>query len=372
LRDGRFIYSLEEEDAPGTCNFWEREVTATGEPITKPRRLTSWGGFCMSAVSSTADGKQLAITETKNRGTVFVASIENTAIRLLPKQLTFSDGWDIPETWTPDSKAVIFASNRSGNFGIYKQALDAETADLLVTGPGYHGPLVTGPDNYGPLVTGPDNYGSSCVSPDGRWLLYNDHAKHDTAAVTDRIMRIPISGGPAEPVLTGHINGMWCASEPATSCVISERSTDYRELVFSAFYPLKGRGPELARFETEPSAAYAQDLMGDGSHIAIVKRLSEGTITILSLADRSTRKLSVRSWTGLETVNWAADGRGLFATTHINQSSILLRIDLTGNARVLWTQGGGTGLKAIPSPDGRQLALFGRVANANMWMMEHF
>jgi serine/threonine protein kinase len=352
LRDGRFIYSLEEEDAPGTCNLWERELTARGELMTKPRRLTSWAGFCMNDLSSTADGKQLAVTETKDRGSVFVAAMENTAIRLLPKQLTFSDGWDVPQTWTPDSKAVIFASNRSGNFGIYKQALDSETADLL--------------------VTGPDNYVPSCVSPDGRSLLYDVHAKHDTADIPDRIMRIPISGGPVEPVLTGHISGIWCASAPATSCVISERTTDRSELVFTAFDPLKGRERGLARFETEPSATYAQDLMRDGSHIASVKRLSEGTITILSLADRSTREVSVKGWTGLETVSWAADGRGLFATTHVKQSSILLRIDLAGNARVLWTQGGGTGLKAIPSPDGRHLALFGRVANDNMWMMQHF
>jgi hypothetical protein len=80
----------------------------------------------------------------------------------------------------------------------------------------------------------------------------------------------------------------------------------------------------------------------------------------------------VKGWTGLETMSWAADGRGLFATTHVKQSSILLGIDLAGNARVLWTQGGGTGLRAIPSPDGRHLALFGRVANDNMWMVQHF
>jgi Tol biopolymer transport system component len=112
--------------------------------------------------------------------------------------------------------------------------------------------------------------------------------------------------------------------------------------------------------------------MRDGSHIAMVKQLSEGTITILSLADCTTQEIPVKGWTGLETLSWAADGRRLFATTHAQRNSILLELDLQGNARPLWTERGGTGLRAVPSPDGQHLALDGRGTDENMWMMEHF
>jgi eukaryotic-like serine/threonine-protein kinase len=352
LRDGRFIYSLEEADAPGSCNFWEMRLSEEGRPITKPRRLTSWGGFCMAGSSSTADGKQLVTIEAKDHGTIFIAAVENIGMRFSSKQLSLSEGWDIPAAWTLDGKAVIFASNRTGNFGIYRQALDAEIAD--------------------PLVTGLDNYFPSCVSPDGRWLLYNVHAKGDSASIPDRIMRIPISGGPVEPVLTGYITGIWCARAPAMRCVISERTPDRKQVVFTAFDPIKGREGDLARFKTDPGAEYAQDLAFDGSRIAIVKRFGEGTITILSLADGIKQEIAVKGWTRLETLNWAADGKALFATSHRQRSSVLLSLDLQGIARVLWTEQGGTELRATPSPDGRHLALYGRAINENMWMMENF
>src|SRR4029077_16254062 len=104
-----------------------------------------------------------------------------------------------------------------------------------------------------------------------------------------------------------------------------------------------GRQRELARFETEPSAEYAEDLTSDGNGIAIVQRLGKGAITILSLADGTRREISVSGWTGLETVSWTADGKGLFATTHVQRSAIVLGLDLNGNSRPLWTEEGGTG-----------------------------
>ena len=352
LRDGRFIYALEEADAPGNCNLWEMRLNDSGRPITKPRRLTSWAGFCMAGLTSTADAKQLTILEAKDRGTTFVATVKSTGIQLLPKQLTLSEGWDIPSTWTPDGKAVIFASNRAGNFGIYKQLLDSDIAD----------PLMTGEDDYFPL----------CVSPDGHWLLYNIRPSHDAASIPDRIMRMPIAGGPVEPVLTGYIAGIWCARAPETLCLISERTADRNQLVFTAFDPIKGRERELVRFETAPAAEYAEDLSPDGGYIAIMRRLGEGTITILSLADELKQEIALKGWTGLETLSWSANGKELFATTHIQHSSILLDLDLEGRARVLWTEHGGTGLRVVPSPDPRHLALFGRTINENMWMMENF
>ena len=50
-------------------------------------------------------------------------------------------------------------------------------------------------------------------------------------------------------------------------------------------------------------------------------------------------------------------------------------MDLNGNAQVLWqsrelAEGGFAA--GIPSPDGRYLAIWAEIPNANVWMMEGF
>jgi Tol biopolymer transport system component len=328
-------------------------LNEAGEPPRNSRRLTSWAGFCLDQASYTTDSKRLVFKETRQRGTVFVAAT-NAGNRLSPRQLTFSDAWESPATWTHDSKAIIFSSNRSGNFSIYKQALDSDIAE--------------------PLVTGPDNYFAWCLSPDGHWLLYNALTKDDTAVTPDRVMRIPITGGPAELVVTGQrdIYGVWCTRAPAMQCVISERTPDRKQLVLSALDVMKGRGQVLTQIETEPSAEYAADLSPDGRHVVIAKSLGEGSITILSLAGNGNQQIPVKGLTGLGSVTWAADGKGLLVTRHVQRSWTLLSVDLKGNVRELWTEVGASGFGVVPSPDSRHLAFQSTTDIGNMWMMESF
>lgn len=58
------------------------------------------------------------------------------------------------------------------------------------------------------------------------------------------------------------------------------------------------------------------------------------------------------------------------------KSSVLLYVDLQGNAAVLWEQPyeqeGNNDIYAIPSPGGRHLAMFGWTRNSNRWMLENF
>jgi hypothetical protein len=67
---------------------------------------------------------------------------------------------------------------------------------------------------------------------------------------------------------------------------------------------------------------------------------------------------------------------GLFVSCPFNQRSILLYVDLRGRAHVLWDQAGeqegNLDVYALPSPDGKHLALFGWTLNSNMWMLENF
>jgi len=56
-------------------------------------------------------------------------------------------------------------------------------------------------------------------------------------------------------------------------CLIAEHRPDFKQLVFTAIDALKGRGNELARFDTSPNDYYEYmwDLSPDGTQIAIVQ-----------------------------------------------------------------------------------------------------
>jgi hypothetical protein len=63
-------------------------------------------------------------------------------------------------------------------------------------------------------------------------------------------VRIPFAGGVPEPVLqVVRLGPFSCARAPATLCVIPEQTADHKQVVVTAFDPIKGRGPEVARFD---------------------------------------------------------------------------------------------------------------------------
>jgi Tol biopolymer transport system component len=157
---------------------------------------------------------------------------------------------------------------------------------------------------------------------------------------------------------------------------MAEWTPDHRQLLFTRFDPVKGRGAELIRFDADPNAEYIWDLSPDGTRIALVKS-GEKRIVILSLPDRTAREIVPKRWSSFETLDWAADGERLFAASRTQQNSVLLSVDLQGNVKVIWEQQGTLGNEAagtsgIPSPNGRYLAMMGFTVSGNMWIMEGF
>jgi hypothetical protein len=178
---------------------------------------------------------------------------------------------------------------------------------------------------------------------------------------------------------------MRCARSPASLCAIAERAPDRKQLIFTTFDPVLGRGRELARFDTNPTpdAEYVWDLSPDGTRIAILKR-SEAAISVLSLRGQPLQQVSVKGWHSLQSVDWLADGTGLFVSSVREGGATLLHLDLGGNAHLLWESkgtiqpeitpfvGGPSAPWAVPSPDGRHLAICEWSLSANIWMMENF
>jgi Tol biopolymer transport system component len=216
------------------------------------------------------------------------------------------------------------------------------------------------------------------ISPDGKWILYaiqeaeySNSTSNISINYTVRLMRMPVTGGPGEQVLTARLNGdAWCARSPSTLCAFAERAPDRKELVFTAFDPIRGKGNTLARFATDPNANYAWSPSPDGTRLGIIK-MGGNHVYVLPLDGSPVRDLTVAGWSGFDSFDWSVDGKGFFTST-TGVGSTLLFVDLNGKAHALWPQKSAPFTWGVPSPDGRHLAVLGAEFNGNMWTIENF
>ena len=176
----------------------------------------------MDHTSATADGKRLAFKRWWVQRQVYVADLEPRPTHITTStRLTHSEGNEFPVAWTADSQRVIFVSNRAGLWGIYKKSLRQEVVE--------------------PIVMGLKTAVVPSISPDGRLLLFAHRPEGAGPSDKQQLMRVPITGGQPELVLSGHFAGHRCARSPAMVCVLAERSSDLRQLTFTNFDPVKIR-----------------------------------------------------------------------------------------------------------------------------------
>jgi serine/threonine protein kinase len=358
LADGRFLFSREEPESffGNACNFWEMRLDArTGEAIETPRRLTNWSGFCMDGLSETSDGRKLAFLKWAGKQTSFLADLAEGGTRVLrQRHFPLNESLEGAVGWTPDSKSIFFVSNRSGHRGIYKQALDQDIAEAVVT----------------------EGFGRDArVTPDGKNIFYLGMGENGAAPTSapEPVMRVSITGGPSQRLFIAHTFSLLsCARSPSDLCVIGEPTEDGTQLVVTAIDLQKGRGNELFRFALVANDKnWYLDLSPDGTRVAVTRTLA-GPIYILSLGGQVLQQVQVKGWSNILFLNWAADGKNLFVTASIRNGKELLHLDLKGNAHALWEDSGSGGIEAYPSPDGRHLAFQGWTTSGNIWMMENF
>jgi len=191
-------------------------------------------------------------------------------------------------------------------------------------------------------------------------------------------MRIPVSGVVPQLVLEIPKGLNYeCTRAPANLCLLLEESQDEKQLMVTAFDPLKGRGKTLRTIEKDPSALfYASGLSPEGSTFAI-SRTGEAEIHIrlLSLSGGSVRDIKVNGWPNVcwMGLDWSADEKGLYVGSVAPQSGTLLYVDLKGNAQLVWQDKRALSpIWGMPLPDGRHIAIRGEVTNSNVWMLEGF
>lgn len=351
LPDGRLIYAMNEALNQNTSNFWVANVDLNSRPLSlKPTRLTAGDGLVLKP-SITADGKRLVFNRAKPQADIYVAEFFPQGPRLgTPRQLTFDEADDLPFDWTPDNKAVLFISNRTGTENIFRQRLDETSAEML--------------------VSDGEKKALCRLNPDGTQILYMVLTNSSDHLAPVRLMRVPINGGPPQLVLEAPgLDNYQCSRTPATVCVFSQQSKG--ELVLSIFDALTGKSHELARLQ-QPGNGWNWSLSPDGSLIAATT-FEDNRIHLLAVSGHAARELLMKAHTGFVSIDWAADSQGLFlASNATGLRWSLLYVDLFGSAREIWQADDIWPSWAVPSHSGKYLAMPLPTIESNVWMAKDF
>jgi DNA-binding winged helix-turn-helix (wHTH) protein/Tol biopolymer transport system component len=359
---GRLIYTLQEAP-PNDQNFnlwWVRLDSRSGRPSSSPTRITN-DQNPIAGISITSDGKRLALLREEFQKDVYLAELLAQG-KLSPlRRFTLDDRDDSPSAWTPDSKAVLFVSNRDGPNHIFKQSINA-----------------TYPDR---LVGGKDNLGHAQLTPDGLSALYLVFPSSGKSTDNSRLMRVPLAGGPSELALEEPgIGNYKCARLPSTVCIYSRIDNGLQR--FFTFDPARGKVSELlaAKRPSDDGPGSTWSLSPDGKYLASPKSADpnqETGVRIMDITKGTQREISVPALGLMIGLNWAPDSRSLWVGGYMGRSSGgtrsgLVKVDLTGRVRTVLEGSSMAIWYAIPSPDGRRLAVMAHTDDSNVSLLENF
>jgi len=374
LADGRLLYALAElPPSQSTSNFWAVQIDLrTGRPANAPVRITTGDDF-VSQPSVTDDGKKLVFTRFKPQLDVYVAEFFPKGPRLgTPRRLTLDDADDLPFDWTADDSSVLFTSDRTNStniFNIFRQRIDASSAEMLISG-----------SEQKPIAR---------LNPDGSQIFYLQsldyrdiggarRAEVQNEAQVIRLLRAPIQGGSSQEILRAtNIINFQCSRAPANVCVLGQAAPKLYTL--SEFDPVTGALHKVLSIDEAPSG-YNWALSPDGTQIATSEidtvqhhirlfSLSPGPVRQATFS----REITVKDWNNFMSVDWAADSKGLFVSSNpTGRASTLLYVDMAGNATQLWRVKNFTASWGIPSHNGKYVAIPAPTTECNAWLVENF
>jgi Tol biopolymer transport system component/DNA-binding winged helix-turn-helix (wHTH) protein len=362
---GRLIYSLQEHP-PNQADsnlWWVRVNPRTARLSGNPARITN-DRADVTSLSVAADGKRMAVRRSTFQTDGYISEIEERGRRLsAPRRYTLDEGWDWPTAWTPDSKGVLFISDRDGTPHIFKQGIDQMQPELLVGGSA--------------VISAPR------PTPDGGSVLYAVNANPDKPNDNFRLMRAPISGGPSHGVL--EIRGMsnyQCARLPSTLCIYGQTAPNSDYIRFFSFDPAGTMGRELlpGKVKKGEGPAAAWSLSPDGKYLVTPRSpdpYEAPGLRIFSLTEGTEQNIPIPDIGLMMGMDWAADSKSVWVGGYMGRGawgtrSGLLNVDLSGRTRVMLKGFSPTLWFAIPSPDGRRLSLCQLTQKSNLWLLENF
>ncbi len=157
-------------------NLWRIPV-AGGEPT----RLPTASGQSVMSPSISPRGNYLAYTETRDDLNIWRLEIDSTGHEPALTRLIASTLFDNGPDYSPDGSKIVFASNRTGDFGIWTCDRDGANATQLVS----RGPYLTGTPRW---------------SFDGRRIAFDSRSSNTGQAGNADIYVVSVEGGPYLPL----------------------------------------------------------------------------------------------------------------------------------------------------------------------------
>ena len=383
-RDNRILFSRAEEPPnQGESNVWSLKVdTRPGWRWGAPVRLTS-GPDWKPVINMSADGKHAVFIRTNIAPAVFVADVDARTREIGKLQrLTMDERQSRPYEWTPDGKSVLYVSDREGTLHIFRQQIGAATPELVAGVQGSPNILRLNPERTEILYL-TEAERKSAEAGNGAPSSQNSNVAGHSATSTQpegefqsrnlRLMRVPLDGGISQLVLEDSgINNFQCARLPSRECLYSKYTKD--ALVIYAFDAKSGAKKELLR-TSEPEWQYFNwSLSPDGRTLALAKKMrasAEAEIRLVLTRGGRQRVLKVKEWGRLATIDWAADGKSFWASAvRHGETTALINIDLQGHAKSVLQETKPYVGWAIPSQDGKHLAIWEATGGSNAWMLE--
>ena len=355
LPDGRLVYSLREGQ---DSSVWTLPLQQYPYPrISGSSNRISQGPGWVHNLSGSLDGKVVTILRGNWGPSVFIGTLAVNGTHLLRnRRLTLDENESWADCWTEDSKAVLFSSDRNGTWEIFKQPIDEPSPEIL--------------------GSSEEQLGQPRLTPDGSEVLY---VSTDTTNIStpefgrleapSSIFAIPINGGTPRLVLRDvAIWNVQCARSPSAVCMYSIRKGNTSSETFR--FDVR-TGKRIGPPQTEPLTSWS--LSPDGLQRAIMSDSEEAKIQLRPTSTGKPRDVVVKGWKGISSIDWSADGKSLLVAWHNNNwESALLNVTLDGSASVLLKLRGAEVWYAIPSPDGRFVAISETTSPWNVWQIDNF
>ena len=374
-RDNRILFSrAEEPPGQGESNVWSLKVDARpGWRWGAPVRLTN-GPDCKPVINMSADGMHAVYIRSNIAPAVFVADVDARPREIGKLQrLTLDERQSRPYEWTPDGKSVLYVSDREGTLRIFRQQIGAATPELITGVQGSPIILRLNPERTEILYLAEGKWNTSEVPSSQNSSATNTQPEGEFQSRNLRLMRVPLEGGVSQQVVEDSgINNFQCARLPSHECVYSKYTKD--ALVFEEFDAKTGAKKEMFR-TSEPEWQYFNwSLSPDGRTLALAKKMrasSEAEIRLHATRGGAERVIKVKDWGRLATIDWAADGRSFWASAvRHGETTALINIDLQGRAKPVLQETKPYVGWAIPSQDGKHLAIWEATGGSNAWMLE--
>ena len=381
LADGRLVFSLTEPPpSQGDTNVWAMPLDAKSGLASGERARITNGPDHKPVMDASADGKKILFLRTNIQPAVYVSQIDKKTKTVdRPERLTLDDRRNLPYEWTPDGKAVLYISNREGKFRIYKQTVGEGSPDLLDTGGNWPNILRLNPDRTKILYTSQKegNAGDERLSHqiDNAATQGKTGAGNTPSVPVFRIMKMPVNGGESQTVLEWpDINNFQCARLPSRECIFSSYANEALE--FYEFDSDAGKSNLMFKISDPEWSLYNWTLSPDGTQLALAKKLraqDEAEIQIMSLRGGSTRKIALKEWRSVRSIDWAADGKSIWTCASPREGEeVIVNVDLQGHVKPAVKEPSPYIGWAIPSQDGKRLAIWEASGASNVWMLENF